>query len=82
MSHDKQIILVTGATGRQGGAVIRQLLRRGWKLRALSRQADGSAVKALVAQGIEVVRGDLEDPVSLGKCRPRRRCSAAFSASE
>ena len=33
------IILITGATGRQGGAVIRHMLPKGWKLRALTRNA-------------------------------------------
>ena len=65
MTESTRIILVTGATGRQGGAVIRHLLPRGWKLRALTRKADGAAARQLVAHGVEVVKGDLEDPASL-----------------
>ena len=65
MTESTRIILVTGATGRQGGAVIRHLLPRGWKLRALTRNADGAAAKQLLSQGVEVVTGDLEDPASL-----------------
>jgi uncharacterized protein YbjT (DUF2867 family) len=65
MTESTRIILVTGATGRQGGAVIRHLLPQGWKLRALTRKTDGAAAKQLVAQGVEVVKGDLEDPASL-----------------
>lgn len=57
--------LVTGATGRQGGAVIRHMLRRGWKLRALTRNPDSHAAQALAGQGVEVVQGDLDDPPSL-----------------
>jgi len=60
-------VLVTGATGRQGGAVIRHLLSGGWKLRALTRNPDGAAARALAAKGIEVVRGDLEDLDSLAR---------------
>ena len=62
-----RIVLVTGATGRQGGAVIRHMLSKGWKLRALTRNPDGGTAQDLARQGIELVRGDLEDPASLEK---------------
>src|SRR5262245_6993708 len=65
MDNAGRTILVTGATGRQGGAVIRKLLPKGWGLRALSRRPESTAARELVRQGVEVVRGDLEDPVSL-----------------
>jgi len=65
MTQNSKIILVTGATGRQGSAVIRHLLPHGWKLRALTRRTEGPAVKQLLDQGIEVVTGDMEDPSSL-----------------
>jgi uncharacterized protein YbjT (DUF2867 family) len=58
-------ILVTGATGRQGGAAIRHPLPDGWKLRALTRSPNGYAAKQLSAQGVEIVQGDLEDPASV-----------------
>jgi len=58
-------ILVTGATGRQGGSVIRHLLAQGRKLRALTRNPDSPVAHALTDQGVEVVSGDLEDPGSL-----------------
>ena len=58
-------VLVTGATGRQGGSVVRHMLAQGWKLRALARNPGGAAAKALMDQGVEVARGDLEDPASL-----------------
>ncbi len=64
MNSDKTV-LVTGATGRQGGAVIRYMLLRGWRLRGLVFKADNSTVQRLTDQGVEVVRGDLEDPASL-----------------
>ncbi|HEY5188015.1 MAG TPA: NmrA/HSCARG family protein [Solirubrobacteraceae bacterium] len=60
-------ILVTGATGRQGSAVIRHLLGRATGVRALTRAPDSAAARRLVAQGVEVMRGDLEDPGSLGR---------------
>jgi uncharacterized protein YbjT (DUF2867 family) len=65
VTNADKTVLVTGATGRQGGSVIRHLLAAGWRLRALTRKPDGGAARELAARGIEVVRGDLEDPESL-----------------
>jgi len=65
MSSSDKTVLVTGATGRQGGAVIRHMLPKGWKLRALTRNLDSHNAKELSRQGIELVRGDLEAPASL-----------------
>lgn len=67
MTDGDKIVLITGATGRQGGAVIRHMLPKGWKLRALTRNADSAAAQELARQGIEVMRGDLENPASLEK---------------
>jgi uncharacterized protein YbjT (DUF2867 family) len=58
-------VLVTGATGRQGGAVIRHMRPKGWKLRALTRNPNSYAAKELAKQGVELVQGDLDDPGSL-----------------
>jgi uncharacterized protein YbjT (DUF2867 family) len=60
MSNQEKTVLVTGATGRQGGAVIRHMLPKGWRLRALTRNPASHAAKQLVRQGVEVVQGDLE----------------------
>jgi uncharacterized protein YbjT (DUF2867 family) len=65
MANEK-VVLITGATGRQGGATIRHLAGRGgFKLRALTRKPDGDPAKKLAAQGVEVVAGDLDDAASL-----------------
>jgi uncharacterized protein YbjT (DUF2867 family) len=65
MADRPGVVLVTGATGRQGGAVVRHMQTQGWKLRALVRNpADGRA-KSLTDWGVDVVRGDLEDSGSL-----------------
>lgn len=64
MNSDKTV-LITGATGRQGGAVIRYMLPIGWRLRALVFKADNATVEKLTEQGLDVVRGDLEDLASL-----------------
>ena len=57
----EQLFLVTGATGRQGGAVARQLLKRGHRVRALTRDPEKPAARALTEMSAEVVRGDLDD---------------------
>src|SRR6516165_8512665 len=67
MENTNKTVLVTGATGRQGGAVIRYLLRNEWKLRALTRNPNAPAAQELTRQGVEVMQGDLEDPASLDR---------------
>ena len=67
MLQADKTVLVTGATGRQGGAVIRHMLPKGWKLRALTRNPDGHEAEALARRGIEVIGGDLEDPDSIAR---------------
>jgi uncharacterized protein YbjT (DUF2867 family) len=64
VNNDKTV-LVAGATGRQGGAVIRHMLPRGWKLRALTRNPGSPAARDLQRQGVELAQGDLDDPESL-----------------
>lgn len=58
-------IVVAGATGKQGGAVARHLLKNGHAVRALTRNPDKPAAQALAAAGAEVVKADLEDRASL-----------------
>jgi uncharacterized protein YbjT (DUF2867 family) len=65
MLNADRTVLVTGATGRQGGAVIRHMLPKGWKLRALTRNSTSHGAQELARQGVEVAQGDLEDPSSL-----------------
>ncbi len=62
---EKIAILVTGATGQQGGLVARRLLARGHAVRALTRNPGSPEALALAELGAEVVRGNLEDPASL-----------------
>ncbi len=61
------LILVTGATGTQGGAVARELLRRGYRLRGLTRHPAGERAQALARQGITMVAGDFAEPDSLAR---------------
>jgi hypothetical protein len=62
-----KIILVSGATGQQGGATARHLLANGWPVRALTRDARKPAAQALAAKGAEIVEGDFDDRASLAK---------------
>jgi uncharacterized protein YbjT (DUF2867 family) len=67
MTQADKTVLVIGATGRQGGAVVRHMLPKAWKLRALTRHPAGHEAQSLASQGVEVVQGDLEDPASIAR---------------
>lgn len=56
-----KLIVVGGATGTQGGAVARHLLQNGWQVRALTRDPNKDAAKALAGQGAEIFQNDLGD---------------------
>jgi uncharacterized protein YbjT (DUF2867 family) len=70
-------ILVTGATGRQGGAVLQHLLRNNLPVRALSRTPDSFSSGLLISKDIQVVKGDMGDPASLVKAM--KGCYGVFS---
>ncbi|MFE6932899.1 NmrA/HSCARG family protein [Streptomyces sp. NPDC057699] len=65
MTTTNPTVLVTGATGLQGGATARQLLAAGWRVRALVRDQVSPGAQALVRAGAEVVSGDMGDRASL-----------------
>lgn len=73
-------ILVTGATGKQGGAVAAALLRRGYNVRALTRHPEGERAVALAKLGAEVVEADLEVRSSLD--RVLKDVGAVFSVQD
>ncbi|MEQ1955191.1 NmrA family NAD(P)-binding protein [Mesorhizobium yinganensis] len=62
---DTRPILVTGATGKQGGATIRALLQAGRPVRALTRNPESPAAQALADQGVEIFKGDMSDSAAL-----------------
>jgi uncharacterized protein YbjT (DUF2867 family) len=63
----KRNVLVTGATGQQGGAVARALLSSGHRVRALTRKPDSDAARQLMSAGADLVTGDLGDTASVLK---------------
>jgi uncharacterized protein YbjT (DUF2867 family) len=58
-------VLVTGATGQQGGALARHLRNQGYRVIAFTRRADSPAARVLEALGAELALGDFDDPASL-----------------
>lgn len=65
MTKSATPILVTGATGAQGGATARELLAHGHRVRIMTRNPDSPAAQALIKAGAEVVRGDMGDAASV-----------------
>jgi len=65
---DKKIIAVVGATGAQGGGLVRAILgdpAGGFAVRALTRNVDSAKARELAELGAEVVAADVDDPASL-----------------
>ncbi|MGW2512513.1 NmrA/HSCARG family protein [Streptomyces scopuliridis] len=77
MSPDPAPVLVTGATGRQGGATARALLAAGVPVRALVRDPATARARAVEALGAELVTGDLHDRESV--IRAAEGARAVFS---
>jgi uncharacterized protein YbjT (DUF2867 family) len=65
---DKKIIAVIGATGAQGGGLVRAIQADqsgSFAARAITRNPNSEKAQALRAQGVEVVQGDADDEASL-----------------
>ena len=67
----RELVLVTGATGKQGGAVARALLDKGFRVRALTRDPSNRALQSLVSRGAEIAVGDLDDSATLRRALNR-----------
>ena len=63
----KLAVVVTGATGNQGGAVVKSLLERGHAVRAVTRSTDSAKARDLANAGVTLVRASLEDTAALTK---------------
>jgi uncharacterized protein YbjT (DUF2867 family) len=61
----KVTVVVTGATGKQGGAVARSLLERGHQVRAITRKPDSAQARELASAGAAIVEASLEDTAAL-----------------
>lgn len=67
---DKKIIAVVGATGSQGGGLVRAILadpNGGFAVRAITRDVNSDKAKELAKAGAEVVAADVDDVESLKK---------------
>ncbi|GAB2826344.1 NmrA/HSCARG family protein [Actinocorallia aurea] len=80
MSAASAPVLVTGATGRQGGATARALLAAGVPVRALVRDPSAAPARAVAALGAELVPGDLHDRDSV--IRAAAGVRAVFSVQQ
>src|SRR6266481_5944891 len=63
----KLAVVVTGGTGKQGGAVVKSLLERGHEVRAVTRSTDSAKARVLANTGVTLVRASLEDTAALAK---------------
>jgi uncharacterized protein YbjT (DUF2867 family) len=61
---DKKV-LIFGATGNIGGAATRELLKRGWQVRGVTRNPASERAQVLKQLGVEVMQGDMDDRASL-----------------
>ena len=62
---NSKLVLVTGVTGQQGGAVARALITKGHRVRGLTRNVESDAAQAVSALGVDLVVGDFGDADSL-----------------
>ncbi|HEX3108358.1 MAG TPA: NmrA family NAD(P)-binding protein, partial [Thermoanaerobaculia bacterium] len=75
---EKKVIAVVGATGAQGGGLVRAILADpsgGFTARAITHNPDSDKAKALAAAGAEIVQADVDDADSL-----RRAFDGAYGA--
>jgi uncharacterized protein YbjT (DUF2867 family) len=63
----KLTVVVTGSTGKQGGAVARDLLERGHKVRAVTRDPNSKQATLLANAGATLVTASLEDTAAITK---------------
>lgn len=82
----KKIITVFGATGKQGGSIVRTFLndpklKNTWAVRGVSRSVEGDGAKKLSAQGVEVVAVSAHCSTS-GSCPPTWRTNMSTGRSQ
>ncbi len=62
---DTKKVLVLGATGNVGGSTTRELLKRGWSIRAVTRNPSSEKALTVAKLGAEVIQGDMDNRASL-----------------
>jgi uncharacterized protein YbjT (DUF2867 family) len=72
-------VLVTGATGQQGGAVARRLIQLGHQIHAFTRKPQSEAAQRLAAAGANITIGDFDDPAAVTDAM--KRVDAVFALS-
>ncbi|MFB3892864.1 MAG: NmrA/HSCARG family protein [Phycisphaerae bacterium] len=77
---NRDMILVTGATGHQGGAVARCLLADGWQVRILTRDPGKAVARELAGRGATISKGDLNDRASVDLAI--KGCHGVFSVQD
>jgi uncharacterized protein YbjT (DUF2867 family) len=60
-------VLVLGSTGNQGGAVARQLLKKGFNVKAVTRKPDSEAAKNLSKLGAQIVQAEISDAAAISR---------------
>ncbi|MDG1987747.1 MAG: NmrA/HSCARG family protein [Halieaceae bacterium] len=60
-----KLVLVTGVTGRQGGAVARALMENGVRVRGMTRNPSSDRAAAMASLGVQLIQGDFDDSTSL-----------------
>jgi uncharacterized protein YbjT (DUF2867 family) len=65
MDGSEKIVVVFGATGKQGGATAHHLLADGFAVRAFTRNPTSPATRSLRELGAQIVQGDLDDVTSI-----------------
>ncbi|MHD0396550.1 NmrA/HSCARG family protein [Staphylococcus simulans] len=62
-----QSVLVIGATGKQGFAVVKTLLNHGWHVRAFTRNKNSEILTSIESDQLEIFEGDLSHPESIAQ---------------
>jgi len=76
MRPEAKTVLVTGATGAQGGAVAHALHNAGHHVRVVTRNPQSGPARALGSRGIQVVAGDFDHPETIAEAA--RRADAVY----
>jgi uncharacterized protein YbjT (DUF2867 family) len=60
-----KLIMICGSTGGVGGSVARRMLKEGWSVRAITRNTEPTAAKALAELGAQLTAANYDDVTTL-----------------